>query len=89
MLSDDKMTHIVHLMLDGLERAGMVSYPSKEVAVREAKVVCLKHMGQLNKVGELAEARIRSQKNAPLEHSPQWETLYQKYYEEEMRKLGG
>jgi uncharacterized protein len=83
------MIHVVHLMLDGLEKNGMVSYPNKDETVREAKKICLLQLKQMSTVAETARNRILSQKNPPPEKSPQWETLYQKYYEEEMRKKGG
>jgi hypothetical protein len=89
MISDDKMQHIVHLMLDGIEKAKLVTYSNKELAVREARKVALQHMAMLSKVAETARQRISSQKNPPPEHSSQWDTLYQKYYEEEWKKKGG
>lgn len=89
MLSEDKMIHIVHLVLDGLAREGLAEIPNKEEATREAKKIMFKLVTQIGAVGELARNRIRSQKNPPPEHSPQWDNLYNKYYEEEMRKKGG
>jgi len=89
MISDDKMTHIVHLMLDGIQKAGMATYSDKEQAVRESRKICLSYLSQLNKVGDIVRERILSQKNAPIENSPQWDNLYEKYYDEEMRRRGG
>jgi hypothetical protein len=89
MISDEKMTHIVHLMLTGIKKAGLVEFPREEEAVREAKKVCLLHLKNIGNAGETARARILSQKNPPLEGSPQWETLYNKYFEEEVAKKGG
>lgn len=89
MISEEKMTHIVHLMLDGLEKRELVSFTKKDEAVREAKKVCFAYLGRLAQVDERVRQRIQSQKNAPVEHSRQWDTLYEKYFEEEVRKLGG
>lgn len=89
MLSDEKISHVVHLMLDGIEKAGMVSYSAKDEAIREARKAFNQFITQLSGAAEAARQRIQSQKNAPPEHSRQWETLYQKYYEEELRKRGG
>lgn len=89
MLSDEKMIHIVHLLLDGIEKAGMVSYTSKDEAVRESKMVCLKYLSHLSEVESLARKRIASQKNAPPEYSMEWDNLFKKYCEEELRKQGG
>jgi len=89
MISEEKMVHIVHLLIDGLYKADFVDYSDDDAALREAKRVCLQYMNQVNKVTELARKRILSQKNPPLENSRQWDTLFQKYYEEEVQKIGG
>ena len=40
------------------------------------------------RMGELARQKILSQKKPIPEGSTEWETLYRKYYSEELRKLG-
>ena len=89
MISDEKMGHIVHLMLEGLERAGHLRLKDKEACFREAKRAALAQLKHFGGAEEAARQRIASQKNAPPEFSPQWQTLYQKYYEEELQKRGG
>ncbi len=89
MISEEKIGHILHLMLDGIEKAGMVTYPDKDMAVREGRKICFQYVSQLMAVADAALERITSQKNAPPQYSPQFEVLYQKYYEEEMKKRGG
>lgn len=89
MISDEKMGHIVHLMLEGVKKAGLVEFVKEEEAIREGKKVCLLYLQGLNAAQEVARKRILTQKNPPLEGSPQWETLYQKYLEEEVQKRGG
>jgi uncharacterized protein len=89
LITDEKMGHIVHLMIDGIAKAKMIEFVDEGLALREAKKVANQYLQQLNSVADIAANRIRSQKNPPRENSPQWDTLYQKYYEEEMRKKGG
>jgi len=89
MISEEKMVHIVHLMLDGIKKAGLVELPKEEEAIREARRTCLLFLNHLNSVADLARQRILSQKNPPQEHTSQWDNLYQKYLEEEWRKKGG
>lgn len=89
MISDEKMVHIVHLMLDGIEKEGIVSFLNKEEATRETKKVCLKFISKLNRLTEVVEAKILSQKNPPPRYSQQWENLFSKYLDEEIVKLGG
>lgn len=89
MISDEKMSHIVHLMMNGLEKEGFVSFSNKEASVREAHKISNLYLGNLKGAAEAARQRILSQKNAPVEKSPQWDNLYQKYLEEELQKRGG
>jgi len=89
MITEEKMGHIVHLMIQGIKKAGLVDYPQEEVAIREAKKICNLYIVAMNQAVEVARARISSQKNPPLEGSPQWETLYSKYLEEEVQKREG
>ena len=88
MISEEKMTHIVHLIIDGIWKLDMVDYPDEDAAMREAKRVSLEFIRQLNTVGERVAKRIRGLKNPPFENSPQWDILYQKYLEEELNKQG-
>lgn len=89
MISEEKMIHIVHLLLDGLEKSALVTYPDKVQAMREAKRVALSYQSAMEACGETARKRISSQKNPPPENSRQWDTLYAKYLEEELQKKGG
>ncbi|NQW44077.1 MAG: DUF507 family protein [Deltaproteobacteria bacterium] len=89
MISDEKMSHIVHLLMNGLEKEGFVSFPNKEIAVREAHKISNLYLGNLKGAADAARQRILSQKKAPVEKSPQWDILYQKYLEEELQKRGG
>ena len=89
MISEEKMGHIIHLLLDAVEKNGMVTYPDKARALREAKRIGIVYLQQFNAAEEAARRRILSQKKPPPEFSQEWDTLYQKYLEEEFRKLGG
>lgn len=89
MISEEKMTHIVHLILDGIWKQDLVDYPNEEEALREAKKICFGYIQQINALGDVVTKKILSQKNPPREGTPQWDTLYQKYLEEEVHKKGG
>lgn len=89
MISDEKMVHILTLMVNALEREKLVTFPNKEESFREARKVCFGFVKSMNAVGEAARKRLLSMKNPPPEHSQQWDTLYKKYLEEEWKKLGG
>lgn len=89
MISEEKMIHIVHLILDGIWKQDMVDYTDEEEALREAKKICLGYIQQVNAVSDEARKKILSMKNPPREGTPQWDNLYQKYLEEAVQKKGG
>jgi hypothetical protein len=89
VISEEKMVHIVHLMIDGIWKQDLVDYPDEDEALREAKRIGVHYVAQMNSIVDLVRKRILGQKNPPLENSPQWDVLYQKYFEEEARKKGG
>lgn len=89
MISEEKMAHSIHVILEAIEKAGYVSFPDKGLALREAKRIGNGYLNQFRGAEDAARRRILSQKKPPPEFSQEWDTLYQKYLEEEMRKLGG
>ena len=89
MISEEKIVHLVHIVMDGLESGGLVSIPDKQKAIRQVRRAGIEFLSGLEACADLARKRILSQKSPPPEYSKQWETLYEKYYDEEMRKRGG
>jgi hypothetical protein len=89
MFSDEKISHLLHLILNGLQREGYVDFPDKDRATREGRRAFGDYFKKFDMASQAAKQRIFSQKNPPPEHSPQWETLYHKYYEEEIKRRGG
>jgi uncharacterized protein len=89
MISEEKIVHILRLMMDGLEKGGFATFSDRELAFREARKLCFTFITQWGSVAEAARQRILKQKNHPPEFSSQWETLFQKYYDEEVKKIGG
>ena len=88
MISEEKMIHIVHLMIDGIYHADLVDYSDEDEALKEAKKICVHWVAGVTAVTDIVKKRISSQKNAPMESSPQWDILFNKYTEEEMKKKG-
>ena len=89
MISEEKMNHCLHLILDAVDKSGFVTFTDKTAAIREAKKVGIVYLQQFRGAENAARQRILSQKNPPPEFSQEWDNLYQKYIEEELRKLGG
>lgn len=89
MLSEEKMNHIVHLMLDAVWKEDWLDFVDEGLARREAKKAAQHYQQRMEQLGVVVRKRISSQKNAPPEYSRQWDTLFEKYMAEEWAKLGG
>ncbi len=89
MLSEDKISHLSHVLFKGLMEKKLIEPIEEESKIRaEIKRVII---GEL-KIGEEIDAIVRkkllsfSRKIA--EGSPEWEVLYKKFFKEEEIKRG-
>ena len=89
MLSDDKITHLTHMLLKGLLDKDLIDITEEESEVRKAikrAVQAQLSIGQ--EMEETVKRKIQSLSRNVAEGSPEWETLYQKYFREEEVKKG-
>jgi hypothetical protein len=89
MLSEDKVSHLSHVLLKGLVGRKLVNVLEEEGKVRaEIKRTIIAEL----KIGEDMDAVIRrklqSFSKKIVEGSPEWEILYRKFYREEELKRG-
>ena len=89
MLSEDKVSHLSHVLLRELMAAKVVEPKEDEGAVRRE----IKRTIQMElKVGEEIDAIVRrklqSLSKKLIEGSPEWEIMYKKYFREEEIKRG-
>ncbi|MEW5745020.1 MAG: DUF507 family protein [Nitrospirota bacterium] len=89
MLSDDKITHMTHVLLKGLmERKLIILKEDDSLLRREIKRTVMNEL----KVGEDMDAAVRKKiqtlSKKPVEGSPEWDVLYTKYFEEEETRRG-
>jgi hypothetical protein len=89
MLSDDKISHLSHVLLKGLVERKLVQVEEDEGKVRtEIKRTIVSEL----KVGEVIDAVVRKKLQSfskkMVEGSPEWEILYKKFYREEEIKKG-
>jgi len=89
MLSDDKISHLSHVILKGLSAKKLIELLAEESKIRaEIKRTIAAEL----KVGEGIDAAIRnklqSYSKKIVEGSPEWEILYKKFYREEEIKRG-
>lgn len=85
-LSEERITHISHLICDGLYKDDLVDYPDDDEALKLIKQTVLQYLQIEDQIDEAVRQKIASLKRGVLEASREWEILYKKYYEEEAQK---
>ena len=86
--SDDRISHIAHVIHKGLTKDGLVTYTDEDKAHREIKKTLIEYLKVEDAADEAAREKVASLKRGVLEGSREWEVLYRKYFEEEMAKKG-
>lgn len=87
VLSDDKVSHLSHMILDFLKHNQSVHLKGDEAQVlREIKRVLASELAQEGDLDRAIRARLASYSRPIPEGSSEWEVLYRKTFEEESRK---
>ena len=88
-LSRDKVNQIAHVVTDALAEAGDVEFVEDRNTIRlEARKILEELLNQEARIDQTARQKIDSQKRTILEGSQEWDILYRKYYNDEVKKLG-
>ena len=87
MLSEDKVSHLSHLILNEVKRNPAVQIRSDEERVlKEIKRVLAAELTQEEEIDRKVRARLGSYSRGIVEGSVEWDVLYRKIFEEETRK---
>ncbi len=87
LLSDDKATHLAHVILGRLKTTSAATLKGDETqALREIKRIVASELAQEEAVERAVRAKLASYSRPIAEGSPEWEVLYRKTMEEELRK---
>ena len=87
VLSDEKITHLSHLILNHLKAPQHARLTVEEpVVLREIKRLLVGELKIEEEVDVVVRRRLGSYSKPLAEGSAEWETLYRKAFEEEMRK---
>lgn len=88
-LSDDKVSHLTHIILKGLKDKDAVRTLSEDGAIRRAiRNVITKELKLAEDIDVKVSNKLQSYSKKVFEGSSEWDVLYQKFYDEEMSKLG-
>lgn len=86
-LNEDRISHISHLILDGLiENELMEPVQPEEKVLREIKRTVTAELQFEDEADTAARRTIQSLSRRVPEGSPEWEVLYRKYLDEEIRR---
>ncbi|MFZ3071677.1 MAG: DUF507 family protein [Thermodesulfobacteriota bacterium] len=85
-LSEDRISHISHLIADGVWKDDLVDFVDDEKVLTEIKRVLAGYLKIEDDADTAAREKIRSlSRNVP-EGSREWDVLYKKYFEEEINR---
>ncbi len=85
-LSEDRISHLSHLVCDGIWQDDLVDYTNENEALKEIKRTITRYLSLGDEADEAARAKIRSLSKDVPEGSPEWDILYRKYLQEETAK---
>ena len=88
-ISREKINKLAHSVADALADMETVDFVEDRNTIRlEIRRVLENLMTQEAKIDAAARQKIESQRRTILEGSQEWDILYRKYYNEEVKKLG-
>ena len=87
MLSEDKVSHLSHVILLAVKNSPLVQVKTEDGRIlKEIKRVLAGELGQEQDIDRKVRAKLGSYSRGIVEGSPEWEVLYRKTFEEESRK---
>ena len=88
-LSRDKVNKLAHTVADTLAEMEKVEFVEDRNTIRmEARKILDALMAEEAKIDQAARQKIESQRRTIVEGTQEWDILYRKYYNEEVKKLG-
>lgn len=88
-LSRDKMNKLAHTVADALAEIPQVEFLEDRNSIRmEIRRLLEELLKEEAKIDAAARQKIESQRRTILEGTQEWDILYRKYYNEEVKKLG-
>ena len=90
MLSDDKVSHLSHILLNKLYDLDLINMDEDEEASirREIKRTIVGELKIGEEIDQVVRKKLLSLSKKLIEGSSEWEVLYRKYYREEEIKKG-
>ena len=88
-ISRDKLNKLAHVVADTLAEIDDVEFLEDRNTIRqEARKALEKLLTEETRIDAAARLKIASQRKIIPEGSQEWDILYRKYYNDEVKKLG-
>ena len=88
-ISRDKVNKVAHAITEALAAVNELDFVEDRNTIRlEVRKIMEELLNQEEKIDQAARHKIENQKRTILEGSQEWDILYRKYYQEEVKKLG-
>ena len=88
-ISRDKLNKLAHVVSDVLAETDEAEFLEDRNTIRqEARKALENLLMQETRIDQAARLKIQSQRRIIPEGSQEWDILYRKYYNEEVKKLG-
>jgi hypothetical protein len=88
-LSRDKINKLAHTVADALADLEQVEFVEDRNTIRvEARRILEELLAEEAKIDLAARQKIENQRRTITEGTQEWDILYRKYYNEEVKKLG-
>jgi hypothetical protein len=88
-ISHDKLNKLAHVIADTLAETDECEFLEDRNTIRqESRKILDKLFADELKIDQSARLKVQSHKKNIPEGSAEWEILYRKYYQEEVKKLG-
>jgi uncharacterized protein len=88
-ISRDKVNKVAHVVTDALAEMEQVDFIEDRNTIRlEVRKILEELLNQEEKIDHYARQKIENQKRTIVEGSQEWDILYRKYYNEEVKKIG-
>ena len=88
-LSRDKVNKLAHTVADALAEMEQVEFLEDRNTIRvEARRILEELLKEEERLDLAARQKIESQRRTIAEGTQEWDILYRKYYNEEVKKLG-
>ena len=86
ILSEDKITHLSHLILNNLKKSPVTLREDEISVLREIKRSIIAELRLDDDVDAIVKKKLSSYTKKVAEGSPEWTLQYNRFFEEEMRK---